>query len=317
MFAVVPSESAVYGGSMTDADAMTVFDRRVVRMHRDRAAPLLADHDFLLREVADRLAERLDVLRRTFPRALDLGCHGGEMAAALKGRSGIETIIRADLSPAMAARAGAPALAADEERLPFVPGAFDMVVSNLSLHWVNDLPGSLIQIRQALRPDGLFLAALFGGDTLFELRRALMEAEQEVTGGVSPRISPMAGLRDAAGLLQRAGFALPVADMDTLTVSYATPWRLLQDLRGMGETNAGLNRLKAPTRSAVIARAAERYMELFQEQDGTVPATFQILFLAGWAPDPTTQQQPARRGSATTRLAEALNPDTPPAPKAT
>ncbi|WP_119680412.1 methyltransferase domain-containing protein [Indioceanicola profundi] len=295
---------------MSDADQMTVFDRRVVRLHRDRAARSVTEHDFLRREVAGRLVERLADIRRIFPRALNLGSHGGEMAAALGNRSGIETIVHSDLSPAMAAaarRAGGFAVAADEEFLPFAPGSFDLVVSNLSLHWVNDLPGALVQVRQALKPDGMFLAAMFGGDTLFELRRALMEAEMEVSGGLSPRISPMAGLRDAAGLLQRAGFALPVADTDTLTVSYPNPFRLMQDLRGMGETNAALQRLKIPTRPAVLARAAERYAELYQEEDGTVPATFQILYLAGWSPDPSTQQQPARRGSANTRLADALN----------
>lgn len=295
---------------MSNADQIAVFDRRVVRLHRDRAAARIGEHDFLLREVAGRLTDRLADIRRTFPRVLDLGAHGGEMAAAMKGRSGIETIVHADLSPVMAGlaarSAGGHAVAADEEALPFAAGSFDLVVSNLSLHWVNDLPGALIQVRQALRPDGMFLAALLGGDTLFELRRALMDAEMEVAGGLSPRISPMAGLKDAAGLLQRAGFALPVADTDTLTVSYPNPFRLMQDLRGMGETNAVLHRLKAPTRPAVLARAAERYAELFQEADGTVPATFQVIYLAGWSPDPTTQQQPARRGSATARLADAL-----------
>lgn len=295
---------------MSDADQMTVFDRNVVRLHRDRAAPTLGDHDFLLREVAGRLADRLGDIKRQFPRVLNLGSHGGEMAAALQGRSGIETIVHCDLSPAMAGlahRSGGMAVAADEEMLPFAPHSFDLVVSNLSLHWVNDLPGALIQACRALKPDGMFLAAMFGGDTLFELRRALMEAEMEVTGGLSPRISPMAGLRDAAGLLQRAGLALPVADSDTLTVSYPNPFRLMKDLRGMGETNAVIQRLKMPTRPAVLARAAERYAELYQEADGTVPASFQILYLAGWSPDPTIQQQPARRGSANASLAEALN----------
>jgi len=295
---------------MSDADTMQVFDRQLVRRHRDRAAATIADHDFLLREVGSRLAERLELIRRSFPDVLDLGCHGGEMAGLLQGLSGIQTIIQTDLSPRMAGVAGATngtvVLAADEEILPFAPCSFDMVVSNLSLHWVNDLPGTLIQVRQTLRPDGLFLAAMLGGDTLFELRRALMEAESEILGGVSPRISPMAGLRDAAGLLQRAGFALPVADMDTLTVSYANPFRLLSDLRGMGETNAGLARLRRPMPSALLARTMERYVELFAEEDGSVPATFQVIFLAGWSPDASVQQQPAKRGSASHRLAEVL-----------
>ncbi|MFV3076348.1 methyltransferase domain-containing protein [Niveispirillum fermenti] len=296
---------------MNDTDTMFLFDRPLVRRHRDRAAAEIGRFDFLLREVAGRLAERLDMIKRTFPRVLNLGCHGGEVEAAFGGCNGIRQMVHADLSPAMARMAaagtGSPAVAADEEALPFAPGSFDMVVSNLSLHWVNDLPGAMIQARRALRPDGLFIAAMLGGDSLFELRRALMEAEMEVTGGMSARISPMAGLRDAAGLLQRAGFALPVADMDTLTVAYPDPFRLMRDLRGMGETNAGLSRLKRPTRRAVIIRAAERYMELFREADGTVPATFEIVFLAGWSPDASVQQQPAKRGSASHRLADALN----------
>lgn len=303
------AERPRYMQPMSDATQMHVFDRRIVRRHRDRAAARLADHDFLLREVAGRLAERLDLVRRTFPVALDLGCHGGELADALRSRPGIGTVIGLDLSEAMARRAGAaggPAIVGDEEFLPFAPGSLDLVASCLSLHWVNDLPGALIQVRRALRPDGLFLAAMLGGETLTELRRALMEAELEATGGVSPRISPMADLRDAAGLLQRAGFALPVADAETLTVSYPNAFRLMADLRGMGESQAALARLRRPTGRTVFARAAARYAELFAEADGTVPATFQILYLAGWAPDRERQQQPARRGSATARLAEAL-----------
>lgn len=296
---------------MNDADAMIIFDRALVRRHRDRAAGGIGAFDFLLRDVAERLAERIDMIRRDFPQALNLGCHGGEVEGVFAGRNGIRTMVHADLSPAMARAAqgatGSPALALDEESLPFAPGSFDLVVSNLSLHWVNDLPGALIQARQALRPDGLFIAAMLGGDSLFELRRCLMEAEMAVTGGVSPRISPMAGLRDAAGLLQRAGFALPVADLDTLTVSYRDPWALMRDLRGMGETNAGLSRLKRPTRRDVLLDAAARYQALYAEPDGTVPATFEVLFLAGWAPDASIQQQPSRRGSASQRLADALN----------
>lgn len=296
---------------MNDADPMILFDRLLVRRHRDRAAAGVGAFDFLWRDVAGRLAERLDMIRRDFPRVLNLGCHGGEVETALAGRNGIRSIVHADLSPAMAQVArdatGSPALALDEEHLPFTPGSFDLVISNLSLHWVNDLPGALIQARQCLRPDGLFLASMVGGDSLFELRRCLMEAEMAATGGVSPRVSPMAGLRDAAGLLQRAGFALPVADLDILTISYRNVWALMRDLRGMGETNAGLARLKRPTRRGVLMDAADRYQALYAEADGTLPATVELLFLAGWAPDASVQQQPARRGSANQRLADALN----------
>jgi SAM-dependent methyltransferase len=178
-------------------------------------------------------------------------------------------------------------------------------MSALSLHWVNDLPGALLQIRQALRPDGLFLAAMFGGETLHELRHALLDAELAVTGGVSPRVSPMADLRDGAGLLQRAGFALPVADRDLITVAYADPFALLRDLRAMGETNAARLRSRAPLRRAVLAEAARLYGERHRHPDGRVRASFEILYLSGWAPA-ATQQRPLRPGQATTRLADAL-----------
>ncbi len=288
---------------------MTVFDRRLVRRRRDRAAAGLGGHDFLLARVAEGLVERLFDVRRDFPRVLDLGCHDGAFARALAGRKGMVTLVQADLSPALAARAaatGCPAVAADEELLPFADGAFDLVVSALSLHWVNDLPGTLVQVNHALRPDGLFMAAMLGGDTLVELRRALMEAELAVAGGVSPRVSPFADLRDAAGLLQRAGFALPVADVDTLTVTYPDAFRLFTDLRGMGETNAALARNPKPPPRALWLEAARRYHDLYAGPDGRIPATVQILWLAGWAPH-ESQQKPLRPGTARTRLADALD----------
>ena len=260
------------------------FDRRALRRQRDRAAPDLRAHDFLFAEAAERLADRLQDIRRRFPVALDLGSHDGVLARVLKGRGGIETLVQTDLSPAMAMRAArfGLALAADEERLPFRPGSFDAVLSCLSLHWVNDLPGVLIQARRALKPDGLFLAAMLGGGTLSELRTALIESEVAAVGGASPRISPFADLRDAAGLLQRAGFAMPVADADTLTVTYETPLALLQDLRGMGETNALAARPRGFTPRAVLAGLAERYAP--EPGNQRIAATFQILFLTAWAP---------------------------------
>ena len=196
-------------------------------------------------------------------------------------------------------------LVADEELLPFKEHSFDAILSNLSLHWVNDLPGALAQIRSCLKPDGLFLASLFGTGTLQELRTALMEAELAETGGASPRVSPFADLRDAAGLLQRAGFALPVADADAVTVTYGDFFALLRDLRGMGETNILIDRLKRPTRRTVFARAAAIYQERFADAQGRLPATFQVLFLTGWAPDPS-QQQPAKRGSGRTSLKDVF-----------
>ncbi len=275
-----------------------VFDRRLLRVRRERAATSLNAHDFLLNEIGDRLSDRLADVTRKFPLALDLGCRGGVLARVLTGRGGIETLLQSDLSPrnAAAARRHGPSFVADEELLPIKSQSLDAILSNLSLHWVNDLPGALTQIRDALKPDGLFIASMFGAGTLTELRTCLMEAELAESGGVSPRVSPFAGLRDAAGLLQRAGFALPVADSDTLTVTYPDLFRLLADLRGMGETNLLLDRLKQPTRRTIFARAAALYHERFADVDGRLRATFQILFLTGWAPH-ESQQQPARRGS--------------------
>lgn len=294
---------------------MNVFDRRLVRRHRDRAAVRLAEHGYLFAEVAERLADRLDDVTRAFPIALDLGCHGGALANALGRRGGIETLVQCDLSVAMARLAaadGRPTLAADEEALPFAPASFDLVLSALNLHWVNDLPGALIQINRALKPDGLFLAALLGGRTLSELREALLEAEVAEAGGASPRLSPLADIRDLGNLLQRAGFALPVVDADTITVSYPDALALMRDLRGMGETNAVHTRPRGATRRATLVRAAAIYAERFARADGRVPATFEVLYLTAWAPHPC-QPKALRPGSAQARLAEALGTEEVPA----
>jgi SAM-dependent methyltransferase len=225
----------------------------------------------------------------------------------LQGRGGIETLIQGDLSLGLLRQAGGCVLQLDEEALPFAPESFDLVLANLALHWTNDLPGALAQVRQVLKPDGLFLGALFGAGTLGELRTVLMEAEIAETGGASARVAPFADLRDAAGLLQRAGFALPVADVETVTVTYAGMMPLLADLRAMGEANILDARLKRPTRRAVIARAAALYQEKFATADGRIPASFRLIFLTGWAPH-ESQQQPARRGSGKVNLGEALRP---------
>mgnify|MGYP001766519272 CR=1 FL=1 len=295
----------------TDGDdrspRMDVFDRRAVRRHRERAAAGLERHDFLLREVGERLADRLDDVRRTFPLALDLGCHTGQLARLLAGRGGIETLVQADLSPAMVRRAEGLRLAADEEALPFAAAGFDLVLSLMSLHWVNDLPGTLVQIRRCLKPDGLFLGAMLGGTTLNELRQSLHAAEIASEGGLSPRVSPFADARDAGNLLQRAGFALAVADAETVTVSYADPLALISDLRGMGETNAVRGRRLQCSRRATLAAAMEHYRAAFAGADGRIPASFQIIFLTGWAPHPD-QQRALKPGSARARLADALDP---------
>jgi NADH dehydrogenase [ubiquinone] 1 alpha subcomplex assembly factor 5 len=302
-----PVGRAMIPGSMDPT--LAPFDRRRLRQHRDRAVPEFREHDFLFKDVAKRLAERLADFTRRFERALDLGCHGGELGRAIMPSGKIDWLVQSDLSASMAqlaAQGGGPVLAADEEAIPFAPESFDLVMSNLSLHWVNDLPGSLLQIRHALKPDGLFLAAMFGAGTLVELRDALAEAESEIRGGARPRVAPLPELRDAAGLLQRAGFALPVADHEFITVTYADPLRLLADLRGMGEASTLVSG-GALTRRSLI-RAAEIYAQRHADPEGRVPASFRILFLAGWAPH-ESQQKALRPGSAKSRLADALEPD--------
>lgn len=255
--------------------------------------------------MADRLVERIDDVLRTFPVVADIGGRDGFLAARLRGYRGIETVISTDMSPAFAARNPGLSVVCDDEFLPFASGSLDMVVSCLSLHWVNDLPGTLIQIRQALKPDGLFIACLFGGETLDELRTALNTAEIEVEGGLSPRVSPFVDIRDAGMLLQRAGFTLPVVDQDTLTISYDSPFKLLADLRGMGESNAVAERRKSFTRRATLLRAMELYQAQNSDDEGRVDATFQVIWLTGWSPAPD-QPQPKKPGSATASLAEAL-----------
>jgi SAM-dependent methyltransferase len=297
-------------------DNMNIFDRSLLRQRRDRAAADIAGHAFLFDEVAARLADRLLDVNRNFPLALDLGCHGGSMTGAMQatGRAP-QTVVQADLSPCMArvaaARTGQPAFVADEEFLPVAEASLDLVTSCLSLHWVNDLPGALLQIRKSLKADGFFLGALLGGDTLFELRRCLQDAEAELHGALSPRLSPLTDVRDAGGLLQRAGFALPVVDSDTIEVTYENAFRLMADLRGMGETNAVKARHKANPGKRLFLRAAELYQERFAEADGRLLATFQVLYLSGWSPH-ESQQQPLRRGSASQRLADALSTEEQP-----
>jgi NADH dehydrogenase [ubiquinone] 1 alpha subcomplex assembly factor 5 len=281
-------------------EQMIVFNRRSVRHHRDRAATALAEHDFLFCETAERLADRLLDVTRTFPTALDLGCHGGEISKAVEGKGGIETLIQCDLSPALSRLAAEqrhqPTLCGDEEALPFTDEVFDLVISNLSLHWVNDLPGALAQIRRSIKPDGLFVAAMLGGQTLNELQHSLSKAEIEIEGGLSPRFSPFAEIKDAGNLLSRAGFSLPVADRETITVSYPDAFKLMSDLRGMGETNANVLRRREFSRRATLLRAAEIYTQEFAGQDGRIPATFEVMFLSAWAPH-ESQPKPLARGS--------------------
>ncbi len=290
-----------------------IFDRSLLVRRRDRVAAGAADHDFLLARVADDLAERLAAVRRSFPAAAVLGAYHGLLGRRLRQLPGIGVVTDVEPAPRLLAQCNGPRLAADEEALPFPEQSLDLVVSGLSLQLVNDLPGSLIQIRRALKPDGLLLAALLGGATLTELRTAFLIAEEEMEGGASPRVAPFGDVRDLGGLLQRAGFALPVVDSDTVTVTYRDPLALMLELRAMGASNALAARRRRPLRRATLTRAIEVYGERFGRPDGRVPATFEIVTLTAWGPHPS-QPKPLRPGSATTSLADVLAKPRPPDP---
>lgn len=283
-----------------NAPRLGPFEPRLLRQRKRRAAPSFRAAAFLHARAAEDLADRLEAIPRPFPRVLALG-GAGLFSEAVRARPGLSArvgeIIEADIAGA--------AVTLDPEALPFAAEAFDLIASPLLLHWVNDLPGALIQLRRALRPDGLLLAALFGGETLRELRLALIEAESELTGGAGPRVAPFADLQDLAHLMQRAGFALPAADRDVVTVRYAEPMRLFADLRAMGETAALAERSPRALSRRILARTLEIYAARFADPDGRVRATFEIIHLAGWAPH-ESQQKPLKPGSAKARLADAL-----------
>jgi SAM-dependent methyltransferase len=292
------------------SDPPLIFDRALRRHRLQRSAKSPEPATFLLTRAAEDAVERLSTILRDFPLAVDLNAQGSAFATALRGdpiaaaRVG-HLIEAAPCEAVMTSGAGARTLVADDERLPFAPESLNLVVSLLSLHWTNDLVGALIQIRRALKPDGLFLGAFLGGATLHELRQSLLAAEIEIAGGAGPRVSPFADGLDGAGLLQRAGFALPVADVDRLTVLYSHPLKLMADLRAMGETNVLTDRPRRPLSRAVLARLCELYVERFARPDGRIPATFEIISLTGWAPH-ASQPQPLKPGSAKMRLADAL-----------
>ncbi len=280
-----------------------VFDRALLRRRLARA-DRLGPASFLLERAAADMAERLSTIKRRFECAVDLGTATDAVAQALAGHPGVGRLIAA--APLLAGLdRRPPAVVADEEALPFADSSLDLVVSALALQLVNDLPGAFAQVRRALRPDGLFLAALIGGGSLAELREAFAVAESETTGGVSPRVAPFADVRDMGGLLQRAGFALPVTDVDRVVVRYGSPFTLMADLRRMGAGNILVERRRAPLRRATLLRAAEIYAERFSDPDGRVRASFEIVWLSGWAPH-ESQQKPLRPGSARMRLADAL-----------
>ncbi|SFD30238.1 methyltransferase domain-containing protein [Methylobacterium sp. 13MFTsu3.1M2] len=282
-----------------DAPA-ALFDTRLARRRLARAGRL-GYPGFLLDRLAEDLDDRLGAVLRSFVSVLDLATPRPVATRLLAARYPAARHVRLAALP----EPGGDLIVGDPEALPLATGSLDLAVSLLALHAVNDLPGTLIQLRRALRPDGLFVGCLLGGATLTELRQSFAQAESEVEGGVSPRVAPFAAVREAGGLLQRAGFALPVADTDTLTVRYADPFGLMRDLRAMGMTNVLTERRRTPLRRATLLRTAEIYAERFSDPDGRVRATFEVLWLSGWAPH-ETQQKPLRPGTAKTRLADAL-----------
>ena len=260
-----------------------IFNRAQVKQHRARAAAFIEGH-FLLEELSVRMGDRLLDMTRTFPSVLNLGCHNGVLAAHLPERCGVETLVQADMSEAMVRSANGLQVVADEEFLPFAPASFDLVISVFSLQWVNDLPGCLIQINRILKPGGLFIAMMPGGESLTELRQSFEVAEMATRGGISPRISPFLDGRDGANLLQRAGFVLPVCDSEMLHVMYEHPLKLLQDLRAGGQGNALISGAKHISRRDMFAAMADYYLRTFSV-NGRVTASCDIVTLTGWKKD--------------------------------
>jgi len=289
--AVVKNRAWAYHSAMPNPNSAPVlFDRALLRVRHDRA--LRGEPaTFLLDRIAEDAAERLRAVLREFKSAADIGTPGNQVRDALIGR--VPQFARIDL----------PDL--ESEPLPLQPQSLDLAVSALAFQFVNDLPGLLAQIRRALRPDGLLLAAMIGGDTLTELRQSFAAAEAECEGGVSPRVAPFADLRDLGALLQRAGFALPVTDVDRMVVRYDSAFALMQDLRSMAATNILVERRRSPSRRATMLRMAQMYRERFADADGRIRATFDVIWLSGWAPH-ESQQKPLQPGSAKAGLAEAV-----------
>ncbi|MCB1443502.1 MAG: methyltransferase domain-containing protein [Methyloceanibacter sp.] len=288
------------------SDTPLLFDRRLLRQRRARFVDEIANREVLIAHVAREIAERVDIMLRPFPRALDLGAYRGLLGRNIAALKSVGEVFYAESVYEYAARCPRPTIVCDEDLLPFANGVFNLVVSGLALHRVNDLPGSLIQIRRALAPDGLFMAAALGSNALSELRECLLEAEEEIERGASPRVSPFGDVRAYGALLQRAGFALPVTDAEDVTVIYPSPRELMREIRVLGGGNVLTARSKRPLSRRTLARAEELYRTRYGTPDGKVTATFQFVFMSGWAPDPS-QQKPLAPGSARARLADALN----------
>lgn len=277
-----------------------LFDRARLRKRRVRSATTLAAHDFLHREAAERMADSLAFITHPFATVVELGAQTDALATLVSTRRGTTHYIACDLAPHPNAH-----IVADEEKLPFTDNSVDAVLSVLSLQWVNDLPGTLAQIHRMLKPDGLFMAVMPGGETLRELRSILASTETARSGGVSPRVAPFIDVRDAGALLQRAGFALPVADSDPLTITYPHLFALMNDLRGAGHCNMLVQQPQHFTPRSFFMDAAKRYLETHSNPEGEIVVTAELVTLTGWKPS-ANQQQPARRGSGTVSLTQAL-----------
>ena len=287
---------------MVDTASIAVFDRALLKQKRLRSAPRFAEFNFLHEWAETQILDRLDVVTKDFPLGLHIGRNVNEnFLNALKQQSGAQHIWRFD-------QTGHGDVMGEEDFFPFKPESLDLITSTLNLHSVNDLPGALLQFKQALKEDGLFVAVLFGGETLYELCESLMHAEMQIKGGLSPRIFPFADKQQAGALLQRAGFALPVVDSEIITVTYENMFKLMHDLRGMGESNVIAERSRLNPGKEFFFKAAEYYQQNFAESDGRIKASFEVIFLLGWAPH-ESQQKPLKPGSAKTRLADALQTD--------
>lgn len=278
-----------------------LFDRRRVKWQKQRFASQFPAVDFLFRETAQRLAERLGDVNRTFDIAVLSGNHVDSLKDNFVGSPQINYLVQAATGNEHAA-----SFIYDEEALPLKNNSVDLFISNFSLHWINDLPGALIQIQRALKPDGLFLAVLPGPKTLQELRSSFEQAMLEIEGGIRPVVSPFVEVRDAGNLLQRASFALPVTDSETITLTYANPFDLMKECRFMGEANALVARSRQFSRRNIFLRMAEIYKENHTNKEGRIHATIELVFLSGWKPS-TNQQQPAQRGSGTVSMRDVLN----------
>ncbi|ODT06523.1 MAG: SAM-dependent methyltransferase [Mesorhizobium sp. SCN 65-20] len=284
-----------------------IFDARLVITHRRRAlAHPVAGADFLISRAAEDLADRLAVVERRFDRGAAIFGASPAAAAVLAGSGKVGEVVRVEADEAFLG--GGAGIVSDPETIALEPASIDLALSLLVLQEANDIPGQMIQIRRALRPDGLFLGVMAGAGTLVELRESLLAAETELTGGASPRVIPFTDVRDAGALLQRAGFALPVADVETITVRYDTMFGLMQDLRAMGVTSALADRSRKPATRRLFQRAAEIYAERFSDADGRVRASFSLVWLSGWAPH-ASQQKPLKPGSAQVSLAKVLGED--------